>query len=115
MRVCTISGREAGRRPIQIELVSFGKSGETPVIEGSASGFEVAVKLAMEDRHAQYRRETTCRLGSSSTLMCERTGPGQEQQYYKHCKALLGLKSGDMTILYEDSQSKLNFIKETSG
>jgi heat shock protein HslJ len=127
---CTSSQANGGELsvPSQWKLVSFGKSGaETPVIEGSSITLEFEEKGQLGGSGGcnsyggtyEMQGNTLAIKSITSTLMACADGQitQQEQQYFGALQSATGFEiSGDnLTILYEDGQSKLNFVKATTG
>ncbi len=127
---CTSSQANGGELsvPSQWKLASFGKSGaETPVIEGSSITLEFEEKGQLggsggcNSYGASYEiqgNSLTIKDVTSTLMACmDAQVTQQEQQYFQALQSATGFEiSGDnLTILYGDGQSKLNFVKGTSG
>ena len=124
-----IGGDQAGKLavPSQWKLVSFGKSGaESPVIQGSSitlkfeANGQVGGAGGCNSYGAKYEtRENTLAIKDmTSTLMAcaNEQVTEQEQRYFEalNTAARFEITGDNLTIWYQDGQSRLNFVKGNS-
>ena len=123
-------GEEAGNLavPSQWKLVSFGKTdAETPIIEGSSITLEFTGNGEVSgsggcnsyggEYEAQGNTLTFKDITSTLKACANQQVTEQEKQYFEALRAAgkFEITGDNLTIWYEDGQSKLNFAKETSG